>query len=141
MKILLPCKTITNCSGGFFSVYQTPSSNALSFPTPGLTTPVNANHSKEGKINTKFSKNLNIQPESVLLHLLVSSFLLFTLMNLECPHLTKRGPVRGNWDPAQVSELGRVPVPSSGKQAGTKGSRGFSAAAAPCLSPISWSHR
>lgn len=87
MKILLPCKTIPSCSGELVPAHQAPSGNALSFPTPGLTTPVHANHSKEGKINTKFRKNLNIQLDSVLLHLVSTSFLLFTLMNLECPPL------------------------------------------------------
>lgn len=48
--------------------------------------PMNTNHSKKGEMNTKVSKNLNIQLESVLLYLLGSSFVLFTLMNLECPH-------------------------------------------------------
>lgn len=42
---------------------------------------MNANHNEKGEMNTKFDKNLNIQLEFVLLYLLGSSFLLFTLMN------------------------------------------------------------
>lgn len=71
---------------------------------------MNAKHNEMGEMNTKFDRNLNIQLESVLLYLLGSSFLLFTLGLTE--QLVKEQPGPST----HMSELGRFPVCSPGKQ-------------------------
>lgn len=103
---------------------------------------INSSHLLNGYLQSGWE--MILWDKVCVLHLLGSSFLLFTLMNLECPHLaflTKRGWLRATWTQRR-SELGRFPVPSPRRQPGTKVSCGFSGevAAAPCLSPLSWSH-
>lgn len=75
-------------------------------------------NNEKGEMNTKFDKNLNIQLESVLLYLLGSSFLLFTLNELGKPTLglTEQLAQEQPGPSTHRSELGRFPVCSPGKQ-------------------------
>lgn len=85
----------------------------FSCPTPGITTAINANHSKKEKI-----KHLNIQLESILLRLLVSSFVHVYELGMSTTRLdrkrhssaaawTQRGlNLAGFLSPAQESRLG-----------------------------------